>query len=678
MDIITISYIIIAIVTAFFFARFQYVAKKKKNIKDHVLLIVLRFITVFLIMLLLVNPAIEKTVFYVEKPILTIATDNSSSIAFLNKTEEIKAIIKEFRENADLNKRFDVRYVTFGDNITFSDTLTFDKKQTKIHSVLNSLENSSSNSIAPVILLSDGNQTYGEDYALLSTNYKQQVYPVVIGDTTKYTDLKINQINVNKYAYHKNDFPVELFINYQGKNKVKSNFVIKSDGKTVHSQEIEFDDINNSRIVTPMLKANAVGVQSYTAEISPLEEERNTLNNIKEFAIEIIDQKTKVLIVSSIMHPDLGALKKSIENNDQREATIQSIADITISGVKEYQLIIIYQPDARFKALFDTIKKTNTSVFTITGTKTDWRFLNTAQSFYRKELSAQKENIEPEKEKGYTPFDISEIDFYDYPPLDNFLGDISFSINPDIILRQRIRNISTTQPMLATYEIDSIRGAVLFGENTWKWRAFNFLENKNFESYDNLMGKLIFYLSSNKKKERLEVFSESFYDGNNKKAITAQYFNDNYEFNPNARLNAILNKSSEETQQVIPMRLSNNFFEVDLSNLLAGEYNYTIVVEGENLSKSGKFKIIDFDIEKQFLNADKERLKILAENSGGKIYYPEQIKELKEDLLTNEGFKPIQKSSENVVPLIDWKLLLVFIVLLLSAEWFLRKYKGLI
>ena len=58
----------------------------------------------------------------------------------------------------------------------------------------------------PIVLFTDGNQTIGNDYAF-SFQENISVLPVVLGDTTTVLDLKINQINVNKYAFLKNKFP---------------------------------------------------------------------------------------------------------------------------------------------------------------------------------------------------------------------------------------------------------------------------------------------------------------------------------------------------------------------------------------------------------------------------------------------------------------------------------------
>ena len=82
--------------------------------------------------------------------------------------------------------------------------------------------------------------------------------------------------------------------------------------------------------------------------------------------------------------------------------------------------------------------------------------------------------------------------------------------------------------------------------------------------------------------------------------------------------------------------------------------------------------------EQQFLNANHYKLHQIANNSNGKSYFVANSNELISDLLNDGRYKAIQKSHKNVVPLIDWKYLLILIVLSLSAEWFIRKYNGLI
>jgi len=127
------------------------------------------------------------------------------------------------------------------------------------------------------------------------------------------------------------------------------------------------------------------------------------------------------------------------------------------------------------------------------------------------------------------------------------------------------------------------------------------------------------------------------------------------------------------------MLLNTGFYTVDLNNLPPGSYSFTVRAEGKNIRKSGSFKILEFDIEKQFLNADTKRLQAIAATSNGKVFHiNNNSEEIISELINDQRFKTIEKSNEKVVSLIDWKYLLALIAICLALEWFSRKYYGLI
>ena len=74
----------------------------------------------------------------------------------------------------------------------------------------------------------------------------QIVFPVILGDSMYQTDLKIQQINVNKYTYLNNKFPVEIIASYTGNTDVQSELKIESLGKTIHKERIQFSATQNS------------------------------------------------------------------------------------------------------------------------------------------------------------------------------------------------------------------------------------------------------------------------------------------------------------------------------------------------------------------------------------------------------------------------------------------------
>ena len=673
----TLLYIILSGILALGLALFQYFTKKKSMSKINMLFSFLRFLSVFSVLLIIINPSFDQTKLSIEKPNLVVAIDNSSSIKHLKQDEALLNFIDEIKSNPNIQNKFNLDFFTFGENLNPLDSITFTDKQTNISKAFTQLNEIYKQTTSPTLLITDGNQTYGNDYQFSSNNYKQPIYPIVLGDTITYTDLRIQQFNVNKYAFLKNRFPVEAILVYNGNTAIQSNFIVKSGNTTIYSKKINFSKNDNSKVVNLTLPTNKVGVSNYKATIVPLASEKNKINNTKNFAIEVINQKTKIAIVSSFSHPDLGALKKSIETNEQRTADILHPKNV-INQINEYQLIILYQPNNKFKNIIDKINTQNKNKFVITGPKTDLDFLNRITNDYNFNITGQTENYQADLNINYAPFLIDELDFESFPPLLSNYGEISFNVAYETILNKTVKSVTLEDPLLVTFETNGRREAVLFGEQIWQWRAQSYLNENSFDDFDNFIGKLVQYLASTKKKSRLNIDYESFYNGNNNIIIKAEFFDKNYVFDTRETLNITVTDKVSKAKTVFPLILKNNNYQVDLSNLPASEYSFTIRASNENMSKSGNFRILEYNVEQQFLNADVTKLQQLATNSSGTSYFINETKKAINDLLNDNRFVPIQKSSKNTIPLIDWKYLLGIIAFNLGLEWFLRKYNGLI
>ena len=232
--------------------------------------------------------------------------------------------------------------------------------------------------------------------------------------------------------------------------------------------------------------------------------------------------------------------------------------------------------------------------------------------------------------------------------------------------------------MLTTFEANKTKHAILNGEGIWRWRAQTYLDTESFVDFDNVINKLVQYLSSNKKRKRLNIDYKSFYNGNDDVIITAQYFNKDFEFDKEASLSILLKNNDSNSLKEVPLLLDNGNYRVDLSGIKAGLYEFTIQHNSEAVSASGSFNILAYNVEQQFLNADITKLKTVAVNSNGKAYFASESDQLINNLLGDKRFVTLQKSTKNIVPLIDWKYLLVIIGLSLFIEWFIRKYNGLI
>jgi hypothetical protein len=293
-------------------------------------------------------------------------------------------------------------------------------------------------------------------------------------------------------------------------------------------------------------------------------------------------------------------------------------------------------------------------------------------------MSSQKEDYFPEFNSQFTLFALENFGFENFPPLQNPFGSVTTKGAVSTLLSSKIRTIQTQSPLLSFVENQNQRSAFLIGENLWKWRLQSHINQQSFDKFDVFIDKIIQFLVSNNSKKSLVVTSELVYFSGNPIEISAQYFNKNYEFDEKARLTITLKNTKTNQTKNYDLLKATTFFKVNLDGLAAGKYDFTVKEINSNTSYSGHFEVLDFDIEKQFVNPDVEKLTQLATQTKGKMFHPDQVDALIKTLLANDNYKPTQKEISAKTPLIDWIWLLVLLAIALASEWFVRKYNGML
>tara|TARA_R110002073_G_scaffold128999_2_gene275039 strand:+ start:20855 stop:22882 length:2028 start_codon:yes stop_codon:yes gene_type:complete len=668
-----VIFIVIALFVSIGIAYYQYYYKTKGGHKALIILFLLRTTAFFLLFLLLINPKINKTSYVNEKPKLSMLFDNSESIKYFQQDSLVEKTLGNFKDSKQLNNQFDINYYSFGDEFQLNDSLTFNEPQSNMSEALRMISNLNKDDNSAIVLISDGNQTLGNDYEYELT--RRTIYPLIVGDTIKHEDLSITQLNVNRYSFINNQFPIEALLLYDGINSVRARFTIENRGKVVYSKQINFNADKIAHTVSTNLKSDKEGVNFYKAKIEYLNDEKNTNNNIKNFSVEVIDKQSQVLILSAIYHPDLGALKKSIESDQQRKVEIKLIED-TDYQLSNFQLVILYQPNFQFKKVIDQINNEKVNYFLITGSKTDWSFLSTKNLGIQKNSINQVENYATSFNAGFLTFSQKDIGFDNFPPLIDKFGQTSISLPHQKLLFQSINGFSTREPLLATVDENNHRKVFLFGEGIWRWRTTSFLNRNSFENFDEFIGNLIQFASSKKIRNRLDVDIKSIYNSNSIIKIGAFYVDSNFEFDDRATL--IFNSKNKTTNEnkSFPFSLENNSYQLELDVLEPGDYDYTVSVVGQSISRSGVFKVSEYSVEEQFTNANKEKLTRLAEKTNGKAFYIDKSQALINELLNDKRFVTTQKEVVKKQEIIDFKWIMFFVIGLLTIEWLTRKYIG--
>lgn len=671
----TILLLILSVFIAGLLSFYQYVFKVKKKSNLIYFLAFLRGMSWVTLFWLLINPVVSRKINEIQKTPLPVVFDNSKSISELKATSSAEDIYQKIKANTTLADKYDVQFYSFDATFEALKQLDFKGKLSDIDGVAINLKQLYRNKVHPVVLITDGNQTLGNDY-VFSFKENATVYPIVLGDTTTVIDLKINQINVNKYAFYKNKFPVEVLLLYNGDQNISSSFTMEKGNQLVYKQQLQFSKSKTSQTISFLLDASSIGTATYKATLTSNIKEKNTYNNSKKFAVDIIDQRSEIALVSTINHPDISALKRSIEVNQQRKVTI--VNPNKIKSLQNYNLLLLYQPNPAFQSIFEQNKIAQLNTFIITGTSTDFNFLNQQQNDLQFKVSDQNENYLAYFESDFNLFGQENIGFEKLPPLEHKFGTIVTKTNTTTMLFAGINGVQLQNPLLTFAENGNKRAAYLVGENIWKWRLDTHLTSKSFDAFDLLTDKIIQFLATPSRKNNLVVTYDSFYNLGENILISASYFNKNYEFDTKAQLTIVVKNSITKASKTYDLLKTNSQYQVNLDGLLPGNYTFTISEKQSNAKFSGAFEVADFDLEKQFVNPDKTRLTQLANRTKGAIFYPNQLENLLKQLEEDERYLSVQKQTINKSPLIEWKAILVFLISLLALEWFVRKYFGLL
>jgi hypothetical protein len=622
---------------------------------------------------MLLNPEISSNTTENKKPKLYLLSDQSKSISYFKENDVLDKDISVLMSNNELKEKFEISLLSFGNGIQQVDSIPYSLESTNIYKALTQIQNVSKKDQHAIVLLTDGNQTNGSSLEYIRS--KNPVFPVIYGDTIIYNDLAIEQVNTNRFSFLNNSFPIEILVSYNGDQQMNSILRLQKNGKTVFRKKLSFSDTKQSEIISTNLKSDKIGIQYFKAEVLPITTEKNIKNNLKEFSIEVIDEQSKIGLFSTVVHPDIGALKRAIESNKQRKVELINPEQDNYQ-INEFELVILYQPNIKFQSLVEAIKKDSRNYLLVSGTATDWSFINNMNLGIRKQVLSQNEDFLPKYNSNFLGFYQEDIGFNDFPPLSDVYGRLVFSQPYESFLFQSINGIETNQPLLASLANSNQKVVFILGEGLWKWRSFIFRKQNNFEEFDQFVNTLVQYSTKTKDKSRLRIDYEALYPANSTIILQAEYLDETLKFNP--RVNVEMKLRNRDTQKEIslPFSLKQSRYELKVNNLDAGNYEFSVSVIGTNVFKRGRFSISEYSVEEQFSSANRNNMAMIATNTNGKVYYKNQIHTLVEDLVQNKSFYTIQKIQKTTRRLIEWQWILFTIVSLLSLEWFIRKYFG--
>jgi hypothetical protein len=653
-----------------------------------------RFLAVSLIAFLLINPYVRSTVNRIEKPIVALLQDQSASAGQFTSAQDSAGYTAAINEMLkQLEEKFEVRAFSFSEEM---DELNFQftGASTNIGRALNEVNDRFTNqNLGAVIVASDGLYNSGSNPAYSLPNIP--VYSIAMGDSTRRKDIRINRVLVNRKVYLNDYFTmqVEWLAQLAASEAVQVSLYRREAEQKLFMESKSFSVEGNaaSGTVEFVLRAAKPGILHYRIELSPVAGETSTANNVRDVFVEVAEKKQKIFLLANSPHPDVAAIVQSATALGNYEVEVGYGADVPAS-FSEYSVFILHQvpsgtsnPDQWIQQL----KKAAKPVWFIAGAQTNAGVFSSVQNSVRiTNANGSVNQALPVLNSEFSLFQLTEESkklLQSVPPLQALFGEYRLLPLASAALTQKIGSVYTSLPLLALSEGSDGRIAVLCGEGLWKWRLHDFRLNSNHRAFQQLISSILQFLAVDENKNPFVVRLQKDYGEE-----TGRVFGENEQVNFTAELrnesNQLVNDVDasllirNEAGNVFPFQFSKtgSQYSLNAGYLPAGSYTYTGAVNrnGKQFTSSGAFTVELVELEQLTKQADHQLLYLLSSKSGGQMFYPSQIAEAADSILALTSLKPVMYSSTRTQPFISWQWLLIPIILLLAAEWGIRKFLG--
>lgn len=652
-------------------------------------LAIFRFLSVSIIAFFLLSPFIRSRFTDAQKPEIIILQDASQSIAnsFKSKTDSIAFHNSLLKFTQAFSDDYTVKLIPFSNKIMNNDSLLFNGKATNISNAINEISSLYSNqNIGAIVLASDGIYNQGSNPVYNLSSIKFPVYTIAMGDTIAKKDLKIEKVYFNQIVYLGDKFKIAVDAVSTGFNTVNSAMVVMdmSQQKKLTEENIIF---NKEAIITKefVIEATKTGVQHFRVQVNVISGEYTTSNNYKDFFVEVLDSREKILLAAYAAHPDIAALKQAIEQNKNYQVEIKYLQDLSVINFNDYNVAVLHQIPSQAimpQNIIDAISKSKTSIWFIAGSQSSVGLLNKMQNAAQIVGFNQSNNdVYSTVNNDFALFNITENisqGIAKMPPLATPFGQYKTQPTAKVLLQQKIGSVKTDYPLLAFDESLGKKSAVLFGEGLWRWRLYDYQQNKNHDVSNQFIQQIIQYLSVKEDKRPFKVsLPKNIFNENEPVVLDAELYNQSYQLVNQSEVNINIKPAEGKNYNYVFAR-SGNGYHLEIGNLPMGNYTYTASTQlnDKPYSYSGKFTVSPLQLENLDAVANHQLLYQISSETGGQLFYPNQFNQLAETLKENQNIKPILFDTFKTDSIINFKWLFFLIIALLSVEWFTRKYLG--
>ena len=317
----------------------------------------LRTLAFFLLLLALTEPVFSLVRRFTRPPRVALLVDTSKSMSLeeegRGRLERVKELLdsgwgKELTSNGELSA---YQFSSQVRPLTPSDSLIASGEGTAIgDALIEGKKRLSGENLVGMIILTDGENNLGRDPLQVARGLGVRLYPVGVGSPFPPKDLAITGYRTNEVAYVGAKLPVEATIRGSGFFGQKGLLLLKEGGVILDRKEFSLPSEGGEVRVTLDLIPQKEGLHRYTLSLPQKEGELTGENNQRQFWVQVLKSKIKVLIISGGPSWEFSFLRRALEGDEnvepkffvgKRDGFYEGRPPTTIEGLRGYDLVIL-------------------------------------------------------------------------------------------------------------------------------------------------------------------------------------------------------------------------------------------------------------------------------------------------------------------------------------------------
>lgn len=662
-------------------------------------LIVLRSAVFFVLLILLINPFYKSERTSLEKPEIMVLWDNSASTSIQKENYRGEESYREVIEQLGLRDSSEVRYrpYSLGNSVNPAplDSLGLDESQTNLYQAVETIKNRQQE-IKGAILISDGIFTQGRNPVFEAGNLTVPVMTVALGDTVQQQDLVVEEVVTNTTGYLNTLHPVEVNVQTNGFAGEEVEIQLRKGPEVLQRQIIRPGEDRSRHSLNFELDLNEEGLQQYEVVIPATEAEWTDANNSQPFAVDVLNEKQRILSLAFEIHPDVRFVRSELLADENTRliprtwiGSSRFIEGNLSFSADTLELAVIhgYPGDGLPAELEEKVREIVSSVPVIIMATplADMNALNQNTDVvlpitYPSENSYEQIQMIPEVAPTDHPImELPDISLDLLPPLFAPVRNSSLSAGTTSLFGSRYQGMNTEQPLIAVLQIGNNRRTLISG---YGWYRLHQSSNEQVQNYvHQLFANIISWTATQPDTRRLKIQpSKKVFSGSETIILNAFLTNESRESESEGVIELSLSGESIDTRFYSMDNMGEGRYQLTIKSLPQGIYTFEATAQKGNRTidtQQGELTVSNTNTE--FVNTirNDNLLRQVSERTGGAYFLFSNLQGFADSLNKKGMLAREEKVTTTLFYPYQHSMWFILVIALLSTEWILRKYLAL-